>query len=80
MNKIAHSRRWLLLFLVVAVALLAAQCGTAPTQEPPAAEEKAAPEAEATEAEAKPVEPASEAAEEEAQTSCPGIGDIQSQG
>ena len=65
MNKIAYSRRWLLL-LVVAVALLAAQCGTAPMQEPPAAEEKSAPEAEATE-EAKPVEAASEAAEEESQ-------------
>ncbi len=59
-------KSFLLMLLILAVALVAAQCGPAPTQEPPAAEEEAAPEAKATEEEAA-AEAVSKAAEEESQ-------------
>jgi peptide/nickel transport system substrate-binding protein len=67
MNKIAPSRRWLLLLLAVVVALLAAQCGAAPAEEPaPAA---ATPAAEEAPVEAEPVEKAAteEVAEDNSQ-------------
>ncbi len=61
-------QRWLLVLLILSTALLAAQCGASPTQEPPAAQEESVPAtAEANEAEAKVDKAAAKAAEEEAQ-------------
>jgi peptide/nickel transport system substrate-binding protein len=64
--KIIRPHRWLLVLLILAIGLLAAQCGGTAPQQPSAVEEKSAPEVKATE-EAQPTEVASNVAEDETQ-------------
>ena len=62
MNKKVYPKQWLLILAIAAIALIAAQCGVAPTEEPaPVVEEEAQP----AEEEATPEEEEETAAEAE---------------
>lgn len=67
MKHFVHTPYGVLGLVILTLLLLAAQCGAAPTEPPPAAKEESAPAAEATEAPAEPAEEAAVAVEEEAQ-------------